>query len=185
MVAIVFLLQPIMKKLCDNLRGIPRLIVADMYMMFSVMAVICLWRGIWNLLDIYFIPGTFNLNCKIKQSTNKITENRELSCWVTHWVAMIILMMMGCSNSVLVRGVCLDCEEPDGTCVVFPCNYLKDIFDQEKDDTWCSIWSGLSKANGLPNLQKSDIINVINYHIVDMKDVNISKSIEANKEVII
>ncbi|XP_050305252.1 uncharacterized protein LOC126742571 [Anthonomus grandis grandis] len=158
-IAIVFLLQPFMKKLCDNLNGIPKLLVADAYMMASVIAVIVTWRAIWMLLNIYFLP-----------------ENEELSCWITMCVPMLILMIMGCSNSVLVRGVCLDAEEPDGSCVIFPCNYLKVIFDQEKYDTWFNIWTGKGKKTDLNNMlngilaNQSHTINVINYHLININD---------------
>ncbi|XP_066246319.1 uncharacterized protein [Euwallacea similis] len=167
MVAIVFTSQSMMKKLCDFLDGIPRLLIADSYMMFSVMAVIFLWRGIWSLINIYFLP-----------------EHEEMSCWISNGVSMLILMIMGCSNSVLVRGVCLDCEEPDGTCVVFPCNYLKDIFDQEKYYTWFSIWSGINKKKNLPIFDKTHFINVINYHVVDLQDLedNVKINDDVNKE---
>lgn len=39
---------------------------------------------------------------------------------------------MGCSNTLLVRGVSIDAEEPDGKCVVFPCYYLRNIFQEDK-----------------------------------------------------
>ncbi|CAG9759757.1 unnamed protein product [Ceutorhynchus assimilis] len=165
-IAIVFLLQPFMKKCCDNLNGIPRLLVADSYMMFSVLGVILVWRGIWNLLNIYFI-----------------TENEELSYWISLWVPMLILIIMGCSNSVLVRGVCLDCEEPDGSCVLFPCNYLKTIFDQEKSDTWHSLWTGVATNKlEISDINKSANTKSLSYHSVqiiensdDLKNNNVER----------
>lgn len=57
----------------------------------------------------------------------------ELSCWITHWVSLILLILLGCSNSLLVRGVYIDAEEPAGKCVVFPCYYLRLIFQQERE----------------------------------------------------
>lgn len=93
-------------------------------------------------------------------------------------------MAMGCSNSVLVRGVCLDCEEPDGSCVVFPCDYLKIIFDQEKDDTWFSIWTSVSKKNMMEKIfyiQKPNQINVTNYHVVRINDDYDEKNNNVNK----
>ncbi|KAF7287352.1 hypothetical protein GWI33_001712 [Rhynchophorus ferrugineus] len=148
MVVIVFVLQSPMKRLCDDLSGLCKLLIADAYLMFAVMGVIVVWRGIWNVLNIYFLP-----------------DDEELSCWLCHWVSMIILMIMGCSNSVLVRGVCIDCEEPDGTCVIFPCNYLRVIFKEEKYQTWFSILSGKNKSysNNYP-------IDVTNYLVVNVKN---------------
>lgn len=39
---------------------------------------------------------------------------------------------MGCSNTLLVRGVYIDAEEQNGKCVVFPCYYLRTIFQEDK-----------------------------------------------------
>ncbi|XP_030746649.1 uncharacterized protein LOC115875359 isoform X3 [Sitophilus oryzae] len=156
MVAIVFALQSPMKKVCDNLSGIPKLIIADTYLVFAVLSVIVTWRGIWSLINFYFLP-----------------EDEELSCWISHWVPMMILMIMGCSNSVLVRGVCIDCEEPDGTCVVFPCNYLKVIFKEEKYETWFTILAGKNKTKKDNTKYKIDIIN---YHVVDIKETIIESN---------
>lgn len=61
-----------------------------------------------------------------------VTENLELSCWIVFWVSLLLLILMGCSNTLLVRGVSIDAEEPDGKCVVFPCYYLRTIFQEDK-----------------------------------------------------
>lgn len=59
--------------------------------------------------------------------------NPELSCWLTHWVCLILLIVLGCSNSLLVRGVYIDAEEPSGKCVVFPCYYLRVLLQRDDD----------------------------------------------------
>lgn len=41
-------------------------------------------------------------------------------------------MLLKCSNSLLVRGVYIDAEEPAGKCVVFPIYYLRLIFQHER-----------------------------------------------------
>lgn len=187
-----FLLQPIMRYLCEKLTGITRLLIADLFILFAFFGTVNVWRGIWNLLNMYFLPGeqisisflllepwnlAFSLNrcldlyanwmCKcdvamcgeaspfkyivvpwikyyVKHvgSDNRflktdlliiiLTENRELSCWITCWISLLLLILMGCSNSLLVRGVYIDAEEPDGKCVVFPCYYLRTIFQEDK-----------------------------------------------------
>lgn len=40
--------------------------------------------------------------------------------------------MLNCSNSVLVRGVYIDAEEPAGQCVVFPIYYIRLFFQRER-----------------------------------------------------
>lgn len=58
-VAIAFLLQPVMRWLCDRLNGAMRLLAADVFLLFSLLGTVNVWRGIWNLLNIYFLPGMF------------------------------------------------------------------------------------------------------------------------------
>lgn len=40
--------------------------------------------------------------------------------------------MLNCSNSVLVRGVFVDAEEPAGQCVIFPVYYVRLFFQKER-----------------------------------------------------
>lgn len=55
-----------------------------------------------------------------------------MSCWITHWVSLVLLILLNCSNSLLVRGVYIDAEESSGKCVVFPISYLRLIFMNER-----------------------------------------------------
>ncbi|KAG5899902.1 hypothetical protein JTB14_002454 [Gonioctena quinquepunctata] len=114
-VIFAFILQPAMRYICERLSGFPRLLVADLFILFALFGTVNVWRGIWNLLNIYFLP-----------------DDMELSCWITHWVCLIVLILCRCSNSLLVRGVYIDAEEPAGKCVVFPCYYLRVIFRKRK-----------------------------------------------------
>lgn len=41
--------------------------------------------------------------------------------------------MLNCSNSVLVRGVYIDAEEPGGQCVIFPVYYIRLYFQKERN----------------------------------------------------
>ena len=45
-----------------------------------------------------------------------------------------LLVVMGCSNSMLVRGVYKDGKGRNGESVVFPCQYLQVILEQENPD---------------------------------------------------
>ncbi|XP_060528730.1 uncharacterized protein LOC132703474 isoform X2 [Cylas formicarius] len=115
LIAWVFLAQNTVERICNELDGISKLVVADFYMLLAFVGVICTWRGIWGLINIYFIPS-----------------DEELSCWLTSTISLVLLSLMGCSNSLLARGVYLDAEEQDGSCVAFTCSYLRDVFVQEK-----------------------------------------------------
>lgn len=55
-----------------------------------------------------------------------------LSNLITHGVSITILTMLNCSNSVLVRGVYIDAEEPAGQCVIFPVYYIRLFFQKER-----------------------------------------------------
>lgn len=55
-----------------------------------------------------------------------------LSSWITLISSSVLLILLGCSNSLVVRGVFIDAEEPDGKCVVLPCYYFRLIFQSEK-----------------------------------------------------
>ncbi|CAH1101314.1 unnamed protein product [Psylliodes chrysocephalus] len=155
-VASAFLLQPLMKYLCERLTGTTRLLIADTFVLYALFGTVNVWRGIWNLLNIYFLP-----------------DNLEMSCWITHWVSLIILILCRCSNSLLVRGVYIDAEEPAGKCVVFPCYYLRVIFRKKK----------LKKLN-LATMSLNDTIKKVNHkesasnHVVKIS--TISDTVEEN-----
>jgi len=54
-----FVLQVPARLACDRLSGVPRLIVADLYQFLCFCGTVNLWRGVWNLLNIYFLPGEY------------------------------------------------------------------------------------------------------------------------------
>jgi hypothetical protein len=55
-------------------------------------------------------------------------DKPEASYWITHAGCLVLLVLINCSNSILVRGVYIDAEEEGGNCVVFPCYYLRLFF---------------------------------------------------------
>lgn len=114
-VGVTFSMQPIMKWACEKLEGFWRIIVADVFLFVSFVGTVNVWRGIWALLDIYFLP-----------------DNKLLSDWLTHGVSLLLLILLNCSNSVLVRGVYIDAEEPAGQCVIFPVYYIRLFFQKER-----------------------------------------------------
>ncbi|XP_067010130.2 uncharacterized protein fusl [Anabrus simplex] len=114
-IILIFSIQKPMKILCARLKGIPRLIVADTYLLASFAGTCNLWRGIWNLLNVYFLH-----------------DLPLVSYWASHIVCLLLLMLLNCSNSVLVRGVYIDGEEEGGKCVVFPIYYLRLFFQTRR-----------------------------------------------------
>lgn len=56
-IAVTFGLQPLLKWACDYLTGFWRLAVADVFLFLGFVGTANVWRGLWAILDIYFIPG--------------------------------------------------------------------------------------------------------------------------------
>ncbi|XP_053612488.1 uncharacterized protein fusl isoform X2 [Plodia interpunctella] len=115
LVVATFALQAPIRWAAARLHGAPRLLLADVYHLVSFLATVNVWRGVWGMLDLYFFP-----------------ETPKLSNWCSHVISLTLLILLNCSNSVLVRGVYIDAEEPAGECVVFPCHYLRLYFHKER-----------------------------------------------------
>ncbi|XP_059055518.1 uncharacterized protein LOC131849455 [Achroia grisella] len=115
LVVITFALQAPIRWAAARLHGAPRLLLADVYHLISFIATVNVWRGVWGLLDVYWFP-----------------ETPKLSNWSSHIISLTLLILLNCSNSILVRGVYIDAEEPAGECVVFPCHYLRLYFHKER-----------------------------------------------------
>lgn len=62
---------------------------------------------------------------------------------LTHLVSFLILMLINSSNSILVRGVYLDCEEQGDQCVDFPTYYVR-LFFQVRGATVSQLLRRLS-----------------------------------------
>jgi hypothetical protein len=60
-VLLSFSLQSILKTLCGRLVGFWRVCLVDVYLFFSFCGTINVWRGIWLLLNIYFLPGKLSV----------------------------------------------------------------------------------------------------------------------------
>lgn len=74
------------------------------------------------------------------------TDNKLLSNLITHSVSFALLAMLNCSNSVLVRGVFVDAEEPAGQCVIFPVYYIRLFFQKERTKKQQRMLDGLEKG---------------------------------------
>ncbi|CAD7085963.1 unnamed protein product [Hermetia illucens] len=145
-VGLTFALQPIMRWTCDRLTGLWRIAVADIFLFLSFLGTINVWRGVWQLLDIYFLP-----------------DNRLLSDWLTHGLSFVLLALLNCSNSVLVRGVYIDAEEPAGQCVVFPIHYIRLFFQKERTKKQRRLLDALERQdqnNTMFLLDKSQTNNI-------------------------
>ncbi|XP_059619238.1 uncharacterized protein LOC132263474 [Phlebotomus argentipes] len=114
-VAVIFAIQPIMRWTCERLEGLWRVAATDVFLSLSFVGTVSIWRGVWYCIDFYFLP-------------HYLIE----SIWITHAASLILLAFLNCSNSVLLRGVYIDAEEPAGQCVVFPVYYIRQLFQKER-----------------------------------------------------
>jgi hypothetical protein len=114
-VLLAFALQPAIKKLVNKVNGLKRILYVDVYLLFSFFGAVNVWRGVWAMLDIHFIPDA------------PIT-----SYWVSHIACFGFLVLLNSSNSILVRGVYIDAEEDGTQCVDFPCYYVRLLVQKRK-----------------------------------------------------
>ncbi|XP_014250214.1 uncharacterized protein LOC106667066 isoform X1 [Cimex lectularius] len=121
LVLVSFGLQPAMKYLAKVLTGVWRLIAVDVYLLFSFCGMINVWRGIWNLLNVYFLP-----------------DMPHLSNILTHAFSFLLLVLINSSNSILVRGVYVDAQEDGEQCVDFPCYYIRLFFQSRQKKKFLS-----------------------------------------------
>lgn len=56
-IAVTFALQPLMKWACDRLKGVWRIAVVDVFLFLSFVGTVNVWRGLWAILDIHFLPS--------------------------------------------------------------------------------------------------------------------------------
>lgn len=70
-----------------------------------------------------------------------------MSNLICHVVSFVLLAMLNCSNSVLVRGVFIDAEEPAGQCVIFPVHYIRLFVQKERTKKQRRIFDALEKGD--------------------------------------
>lgn len=70
-----------------------------------------------------------------------------MSNLLSHGVSFIFLAMLNCSNSVLVRGVYIDAEEPAGQCVIFPVYYIRLFFQKERSKKQKRMMDAMEKGD--------------------------------------
>lgn len=78
-----------------------------------------------------------------------------MSNLICHAVSFVFLAMLNCSNSVLVRGVYIDAEEPAGQCVIFPVYYIRLFVQKERSKKERRMHDALEKGELLDKSAKS------------------------------
>lgn len=87
-----------------------------------------------------------------------ITDEKLLGDVITHSVSFLFLALLNCSNSVLVRGVYIDAEEPAGQCVIFPVYYIRLFFQKERTKKQKKILNALENIDHQNNNTTSLLI---------------------------
>lgn len=57
--ALTFAMQSLMRWACDRLKGFWRVAAADLFLFLSFIGTVNVWRGVWQLCDLYFLKGDF------------------------------------------------------------------------------------------------------------------------------
>lgn len=148
-------MQSLMRWACDRLKGFWRVAAADLFLFLSFIGTVNVWRGVWQLCDLYFLKGldeksTHNQELHFRPFfflVSLSTDSPVLSNSMTHSFAFLLLALLNCSNSVLVRGVYIDAEEPAGQCVIFPVYYIRLFFQKERTKKQKRLIDALEKVD--------------------------------------
>jgi hypothetical protein len=107
-----------------------------------------------------------------------------LSDWITHGVSLVLLILLNCSNSVLVRGVYIDAEEPAGQCVIFPVYYIRLFFQKERTKKQKRLSEKLEKTdpdNTVLLIDNTQVNHSCSDSKVHSKIINISDDLKLTK----
>lgn len=84
---------------------------------------------------------------------------------LSHSISFLLLALLNCSNSVLVRGVYIDAEEPAGQCVIFPIYYIRLFFQKERTKKQKRLLDALEKGDHnvslLPDKSPNNAITIV------------------------
>lgn len=100
-----------------------------------------------------------------------VKDDKLMSNLICHCVSFVFLAMLNCSNSVLVRGVYIDCEEDAGQCVIFPVYYIRLFFQRERIKKQRRMLDAVEKGE-----QQTELLDKCDKHSVQI--VKNTKSIE-------
>lgn len=112
-----FLLQWPAARTSRKLTFWSRIIFEDLFILTVNFGTINVWRGVWNVLDIYLLP-----------------ENKELSNWLSHAIGLGVLTLSYSGNSILSRGAEKDGQCSDGSGCLFSVSYLRYFIEQSETD---------------------------------------------------
>lgn len=59
-ILMTFAIKPTIRKLCNQLNGFWRILLADLFLLFAAVGSVNVWRSLWIYYDVYFFGGKFN-----------------------------------------------------------------------------------------------------------------------------
>lgn len=106
-----------------------------------------------------------------------------MSDWITHGVSLVLLILLNCSNSVLVRGVYIDAEEPAGQCVIFPVYYIRLFFQKERTKKQKRLMERTDKLenNAVLLIEKPQMNHATSESVVKSKIISIPEDVSLNE----
>ena len=90
-----------------------RVILEDLTYVFASVSAVHVWRGIWVLLDVHFLPDKF-----------------EISCWITHAVGIFGLMLILSARSIISAGFVITGEADIKVGAMFEIAYFQYFFSK-------------------------------------------------------
>lgn len=112
-----FVLQRPASRISQKLSFWSRLIFEDIFIFVTSFGTINLWRGVWNVLDLYLFP-----------------DEKEMSNWISHGIGLGALIIAFSGNTIISRGADRDAECSDGSGCIFPVSYLQVFIEQYKTE---------------------------------------------------
>lgn len=91
----------------DKRAIIIKVLFEDAVVCMVFLSCVCCWRGVWQILDTYFIP-----------------QNKKLAAWAAHLIGFFGLTFFMFSQSLLLKGCHVDGETTEGEGVSYPTKVL-------------------------------------------------------------
>ena len=160
LIALLCVLQPIFNSIYRKYlsgsahREVWKWILELVTYLFSNFVNVAVWRGTWIFCESYLLP-----------------DRKDMGCGVALIVGLGVLMLMSCSQSIVVKGCDIDGDSSDELVCFCPTKYIRLITESKidcseiVDDNIQDLWSvngtspnGSGKPSGNPRVAESHII---------------------------
>lgn len=118
-------LQPVaanLSKKLDTHHVIFKIMFENVFIAFTNFGTINMWRSLWQIYNLYVLPPA-------KLDLYNYTVE---SCWLTHGVAVVVLLCLFNFKGAVTSGVDIDGSYSNGDGIRFHMDYTKDVVSQVK-----------------------------------------------------